>query len=332
MVDHKAIQIAFNNVTKIYPGSENPAVEQISFNVPAGSLVVILGPSGCGKTTLLKTVNRLVEPTSGSIMLGDKEIHDLPITELRCRIGYVIQQVGLFPHMTNYENVAVVPKLMGWDKKKIDQRIHELLETVGLPDPYLNRYPRQISGGEQQRIGLMRAMAGNPSIMLMDEPFASIDAINRNALQKELLRIQNQVNKTILFVTHDVEEAFRLADIIVVMRAGKKTQYGTPLEIITKPKNAFVEELVGTKDMLRKLSLIRVKSILNGKKREKKTQMIGQHKLRDTSAVHMDENLRTALSEFLKIDQEAINVVNDEDIIIGEIKFPDFRNALVEKD
>ncbi len=219
-MQHESAGIDLAEVTKRFPNEEHPAVDHVSFQVEPGSLIVLLGPSGCGKTTLLKMINRLYEPTSGQIHIGGTEIHDLPATELRRRIGYVIQQVGLFPHMTIEQNIAVVPRLEGWDRQRIDERINNLLETVGLPRAYRQRYPRQLSGGEQQRVGLARALAADPAILLMDEPFAAIDAITRASLQEELLRIQQKVHKTILFVTHDVEEALRLADKILVMRAG----------------------------------------------------------------------------------------------------------------
>jgi osmoprotectant transport system ATP-binding protein len=213
--------IVCEELTKIFPHAPQPAVNRVNFQVTSGELVVLLGPSGCGKTTLLKMINRLYEPSSGQILIEGTEVHELPVTGLRRRIGYVIQQVGLFPHMRIEQNIAIVPQLVGWEKDRIDKRVDELLDMVRLPREYRKRHPRQLSGGEQQRVGLARALAAEPAIMLMDEPFAAIDAIARTGLQDELLGIQRQLHKTILFVTHDVEEALRLADRIIVMRSGE---------------------------------------------------------------------------------------------------------------
>src|SRR5437868_9045009 len=251
--------IVFEHVTRRFPGSVRAAVDEVTLEVPHGHLVVLLGPSGCGKTTLLKMVNRLYEHDSGRILIEGREARSFKVTELRRRIGYVIQSTGLFPHMTVAENVAVVPQMLGWSKARIESRIDELLDLIGLsPQEYRNRYPAQLSGGQQQRVGLARAMAADPSIMLMDEPFAAIDNITRRRLQDELLRIQRVVRKTILFVTHDIEEAIRLADKIAVMREGHVVQYDTPLNILSAPADSFVAELVGAEDVLRRLSLLGV--------------------------------------------------------------------------
>lgn len=218
---------------------------------------MLLGPSGCGKTTLLKMINRLYEPTSGKVTIDGAEIRELSAPELRRKIGYVIQQAGLFPHMRVKDNVAVVPRLLKWDKKRIGERVDELLELVGLPsETYGRRYPMQLSGGEQQRVGLARALAAEPATMLMDEPFGALDAITRTRLQEELKRIHRQFGQTILFVTHDVEEAVRLADRIVVMREGEIVQVASPLEIVSDPADNFVANLVGARDVLRRLSLV----------------------------------------------------------------------------
>jgi osmoprotectant transport system ATP-binding protein len=213
--------IRFEHVVKQYPGAPRPAVDDVSLTVEAGSFVVLLGPSGCGKTTLLKMVNRLYEPTSGEIFIDDTEIHHLPVNTLRRQIGYVIQQVGLFPHMTVAKNIAVVPQLLGWPPKRIAARVDELLDLIGLPPTeYRGRYPAQLSGGQQQRVGLARALAADPGIMLMDEPFGAIDAITRTGLQDEMIRLQRTVRKTIVFVTHDVDEALKLADRVIVVTDG----------------------------------------------------------------------------------------------------------------
>lgn len=218
---------------------------------------MLLGPSGCGKTTLLKMINRIYEPTSGKIEINGVDALSLQPSTLRRQIGYVIQQTGLFPHMTIAGNVAVVPSLLNWDKAKTNNRVRELLELVGLPaDDYAHRYPSQLSGGEQQRVGLARALAVEPPTMLMDEPFGALDAITRRRLQDELVRIHQTISQTVVFVTHDIEEALRLADKIAVMRDGHIVQFDTPLKIMQQPANQFVADLVGADDVLRRFSLI----------------------------------------------------------------------------
>src|SRR5690349_5049975 len=254
--------IVVEQLSKQFPREPRPAVDQVSFAVEDGAFVVLLGPSGCGKTTLLKMINRLYEPSGGRILVGGVDARALKATALRRRIGYAIQQTGLFPHMRIAQNIAVVPRLLGWADPRIDARIDELLDLVGLPRSYRTRYPRQLSGGEQQRVGLARALAADPAIMLMDEPFGAIDAITRARLQDELAEIQRKLRKTIIFVTHDVEEALRLADKILIMREGQIVQYDTPLRILTRPHDAFVRDLVGAEDVLRGLSLVRVGAVL----------------------------------------------------------------------
>jgi osmoprotectant transport system ATP-binding protein len=251
-------------VVKDYGNGGRAAVDGVSLDVAPGEFIVLLGPSGCGKTTLLKMINRLFEPTSGTIRIDDLEVHDLPAPALRRKIGYVIQQTGLFPHMKVRDNVAVVPRLLKWDKARTRNRVNELLELVGLPpDDYGARYPNQLSGGEQQRVGLARALAAEPSTMLMDEPFGALDAITRTRLQEELKRIHRQFEQTILFVTHDVEEAVRLADRIVVMREGKIVQVDPPLNVVSKPADDFVADLVGARDVFRRMSLMPVSTAVS---------------------------------------------------------------------
>jgi osmoprotectant transport system ATP-binding protein len=326
-----AADIVCEEVSKQFENATRPAVDRVSLAVDAGSVVVLLGPSGCGKTTLLKMVNRLYEPTGGKIRIGGIEVHDLPATELRRRIGYQIQQVGLFPHMNIAMNISVVPRLLGWDKEKIARRSEYLLDMVGLPKEYLPRYPRQLSGGEQQRVGLARALAADPSILLMDEPFAAIDAINRACLQDELNEIHRKVKKTILFVTHDVEEAFRLADKIVIMKEGHLVQYGTPLEIVTRPYDAFVEELVGTQNMLRRLSLLNVQAVLDSRRGRKGgvVAQVGQANLPEGSPrVHAADDLRSALSLLLDSGTEAVPVVDYQERPVDQLSFADLKAAL----
>lgn len=241
----------------MYQPGGRPAVAGVSLDVQPGELIVLLGPSGCGKTTLLKMINRLYEPTSGTITIDGTEIRELPAPDLRRTIGYVIQQSGLFPHMRVEDNIAVVPSLLKWNRKRTVERVNELLDLVGLPSgTYGRRYPMQLSGGEQQRVGLARALAAEPSTMLMDEPFGALDAITRTRLQDELKRIHRQFGQTILFVTHDVEEAVRLADRIVVMFEGRIVQVDTPLQIVSHPADDFVANLVGARDVMRRLSLV----------------------------------------------------------------------------
>jgi osmoprotectant transport system ATP-binding protein len=255
--------IRFENVSKQFAHVGQTAVDRATFAVSEGSFVVLLGPSGCGKTTLLKMVNRLIEPTSGTIYLDGQDSRVMDATTLRRQIGYVIQQIGLFPHMTVAENVAVVPDLLKWPKETIAARVDEMLALVDLPpDEYRERYPAQLSGGQQQRVGVARALAGDPKVILMDEPFGAIDAITRTGLQDALLHLQRRLHKTILFVTHDVEEALRLADKMVVMKDGRVHQYDTPFNILKNPANDFVRELVGADDMVRQLGLIRVEAAM----------------------------------------------------------------------
>jgi len=221
-----------------------PAVDGVTLDVASGELLVLLGPSGCGKTTLLKTVNRLVEPGGGRVLLGGTDVRDVPATTLRRGIGYAIQATGLFPHRTVAGNVAVVPKLLGWDRARIAARVAAMLDLVGLPADFAARYPRQLSGGEAQRVGLARALAGDPATLLMDEPFGALDAISRARLQEALLDIQDRLRKTILFVTHDVAEAERLADRVAVMDAGRVVQVGPPAALRAHPADPLVAALL----------------------------------------------------------------------------------------
>ncbi len=313
-----ASAIAFEGVTKVYPGAERPSVAEVSLAVEPGRLVVLLGPSGCGKTTLLKMVNRLYEPTAGRILLDGVDIKSLPAPRLRRRIGYVIQQTGLFPHMRVEENIAVVPKLLGWDKRRIERRVVDLLTLIGLPPAeYRRRYPAQLSGGEQQRVGLARALAAEPTTLLMDEPFGALDAITRTRLQEELRRIHRQFGQTVLFVTHDIEEAVRLADRIVVMRLGRVVQYGAPLEIVMRPADEFVADLVGADDVLRRLSLLRVSDLV-----QTTVTPGGPEIARSADA-------RTALSLLLESGASALTVVDEDARTIGSLDLVTIQAASV---
>ena len=242
-----AAAVEFRNVVKKFPGASYNALDHVDLQIEEGALVTVLGTSGCGKTTLIKLINRIYEPDEGEILLSGKNIQQIDPITLRRGIGYVIQQIGLFPHMTIYENIATVPKILKWDKDRIDARVAELLRLVDLPpEEFQNRYPRQLSGGQQQRVGLIRALAADPSLMLFDEPFGAIDAINRANLQDELLRIHRQSNKTFVFVTHDIGEALKLGTRVLIMDHGAIQQYAAPEEILAHPANAFVEALIRT--------------------------------------------------------------------------------------
>jgi osmoprotectant transport system ATP-binding protein len=312
--------IAFVHVTKRFRSAGLPAVDDVSLEVPTGHLVVLLGPSGCGKTTMLKMVNRLYEHDEGQILVEGQEVGSFKVAALRRRIGYVIQSTGLFPHMTVAKNIATVPEMLHWDKARIRRRVDELLELVGLPPAeYCERYPAQLSGGQQQRVGLARAMAADPSIMLMDEPFAAIDNITRRRLQDELLDIQGKVRKTILFVTHDVEEAIRLADKMAVMREGKIVQYGTPLDILSSPADDFVAKLVGAEDALRRLGLLTVESLMSKGGRA--------YPGVDGVALRPDNTLREALGLMLMTGANTLSVVDDDGSPIGTMSLDTIREA-----
>jgi len=261
-----AATVAFDHVTKRYPGTGKGhpgAVEDLSLEVAAGKICVLVGPSGCGKTTSLKMVNRLIEPTSGRILIDGADAARRDVTELRRSIGYVIQQVGLFPHQTIGENVATVPRLLGWPEARRRERSEELLGLVGLdPATYRDRYPSQLSGGERQRVGVARALAADPPVMLMDEPFGAVDPIVRERLQNEFLRLQADLAKTILFVTHDIDEAIKIGDLVAVMQVGGHlAQFGTPEEILANPASDFVARFVGADRGLKRLALSRVESL-----------------------------------------------------------------------
>jgi osmoprotectant transport system ATP-binding protein len=252
-----AAEIVFDHVTKRYAGSERPAVDDLNITIPAGEICVVIGPSGGGKTTAMKLVNRLITLTEGDITIDGESVMKLDPVELRRGIGYVIQQIGLFPHMTIEANVATVPKLVGWDKQRTRQRSRELLDLVGLdPDEYAKRYPSQLSGGQRQRVGLARAMAADPPLMLMDEPFGAIDPITRDRLQNDFLRLHREVRKTVIFVTHDIDEAIKMGDRICILRqGGRLAQYDTPEAILANPADEFVADFVGADRGLKRLGL-----------------------------------------------------------------------------
>jgi osmoprotectant transport system ATP-binding protein len=313
--------IVIDHVSRRYGAEARPAVDDVSLAVEAGEFVTLLGPSGCGKTTLLKMINRLVEPTSGRILVNGEDTSAVSPTALRRRIGYVIQQTGLFPHMRIEDNIGAVPRLLGWDKARVNARIDELLDLIGLPASYRQRYPRQLSGGEQQRVGVARALASDPPIVLMDEPFGAIDAINRLRLQDEMLRIQTVLHKTIMFVTHDVEEAFRLGDRIVVMREGRIVQEGAPLDLATAPHDAFVSDLIGAGDMLRRMSMLSVAQAQLQPIDSRLDVDRGPHVLRSA-------DLRSALGLLLQSGAPALIVVDESGQPCGKLDFAAMRAVL----
>jgi osmoprotectant transport system ATP-binding protein len=256
-----AAAIEFREVTKRYEGRETAAVRDLSLDVPAGEICVLIGPSGSGKTTAMKMVNRLISITSGDITIGGQSVRSLDLTELRRGIGYVFQQIGLFPHMSVEDNIGTVPRLLGWPKQRIRERVAELLELVGLEQSDARRYPGQFSGGQRQRIGVARAMAADPPIMLMDEPFGAIDPITRERLTNDFLRLHAEVRKTVIFVTHDIDEAIKVGHRIAILKQGSLVQYGTPDEILADPADDFVADFVGADRGLKRLLLRQLRDI-----------------------------------------------------------------------
>jgi osmoprotectant transport system ATP-binding protein len=311
--------IEFRGVSKIYPGSSQPVVNDLSFEVLDGEICVLVGPSGCGKTTSMRMVNRLIEPSKGEILIDGEPNTAMSGTKLRRHIGYAIQQIGLFPHRTIADNIATVPQLLDWRKDRITARVDELLELVGLdPAQYRDRYPAELSGGQQQRVGVARAMAADPPIMLMDEPFGAVDPITRNRLQDEFLRIQGEIKKTIVFVTHDIDEAIKMGDKIAILKEGGiLAQYDTPENILAAPNSEFVSSFVGTDRVLKRLSLLRVSDIEleppNG---------AGDRLPRLSERM----NLKDALSELIGADAERAVVVSDaEDRVRGTLSIETIR-------
>ena len=289
-----AAEIVFDRVTKRYEGRDQAAVENLSLTIPAGEICVLVGPSGAGKTTAMKLVNRLIELDEGDIRIDGTSIRDQDVVELRRGIGYVIQQVGLFPHMTIAENIATVPRLLGWPKARTKERTSELLELVGLDSDYADRYPAQLSGGQRQRVGLARALAVDPPLMLMDEPFGALDPITRDRLQLEFLRLHEEVRRTVIFVTHDIDEAIKLGDRIAILReGGHLAQYDTPDRILAHPADEFVERFVGADRGLKRLALRRLEEIelepLNGTPPADAPRAPGSTTLRDALSLMMSE-------------------------------------------
>ena len=309
------------NVTKQYPNQDQAAVENFSMKINPGELIMLVGPSGCGKTTTMKMINRIIEPTSGSITIDGEDVLSLDQNTLRRRIGYVIQQIGLFPHMTIAENVSVVPKLLGWSKEKTNARVEELLSVVELdPKTYMNRYPKQLSGGQQQRVGVARALAADPPVMLMDEPFGATDPITREKLQAEFLRLQESIGKTIVFVTHDFDEAIKLGDRIAVLGPKSKIeQFDTPAKILANPASAYVSSFIGEGAALKRLALL----------------LVGNTKMGAASKAHakagsvkVSDNLREALDRIVLAGGNTIGVQDSSGAVVGSLSIEQISEAL----
>ncbi|MEK4759741.1 ABC transporter ATP-binding protein [Viridibacillus sp. FSL E2-0187] len=296
--------IVFENVSKRYDDNQ-PAVNYLNLEIKKGEFFVIIGPSGCGKTTLLKMINRLIRLTEGTIKIEGKRISDYDINELRWNIGYVLQQIALFPHMTIEENIAIVPELKKWSKEQIQQRVHELLNMVGLEaDKYSQRKPAELSGGEQQRVGVVRALAADPEVILMDEPFSALDPISRTKLQDDLLNLQRTIKKTIVFVSHDMQEALKLGDRICVMKDGEIVQLGTPQEIMQNPANDFVREFIGLNQNFE--DTFNIESIIQPISKENVYLQV-------LHRVSVKDSLQVILNNL--VDHEAISVDQDGEII-----------------
>jgi osmoprotectant transport system ATP-binding protein len=319
-----AAEIVFRNVTKRYPGRSAPAVNDLSLTIEPGEICVLVGPSGGGKTTAMKMVNRLIDITEGDILIDGRSVRELDVTELRRGIGYVIQQVGLFPHMSIADNIATVPRLLGWPKARIRERVRELLELVGLEVEYGDRYPSQLSGGQRQRVGLARALAADPPVMLMDEPFGALDPLTRVRLQNEFLRLQRTVGKTVIFVTHDIDEAIKLGDRIAILReGGMLAQYDTPDEILAKPADDFVARFVGEDRGLKRLSLMGLGEVtLDPAERHEP----GDPELEGSTS------LRDALSIMLSLGRGRASVLDGNGRIKGSISFTQISRLLGAED
>jgi osmoprotectant transport system ATP-binding protein len=309
-----AAEIAFDHVTKHYAGREAAAVDDLTLEIPAGTFCVLVGPSGGGKTTALKMINRLIPFDSGEIRIDGRSILDLPLVELRRGIGYVIQQIGLFPHMSVGENIGTVPRLLGWPKPKVRARTAELLELVGLEAGDTARYPAQLSGGQRQRVGLARALAANPPVLLMDEPFGALDPITRFRLQTELRRLQREVGKTVIFVTHDIDEAIRMGDRIAILReGGVLAQYDTPDAILARPADDFVKQFIGEDRALRRLALRTLESV------PVEPVPVGASGAR----LRKQTTVRNAVSQMLETDEDQIVIVDDDGSELGLFRLAD---------
>jgi osmoprotectant transport system ATP-binding protein len=315
----QAAELELRDVSKRYPGQREPAIRELSLIVPAGEVCVLVGPSGSGKTTAMRLINRMIPITSGDILLGGRSVLERDPRQLRREIGYVIQQVGLFPHQTVGENIATVPRLLGWPKDRIVARVRELLELIGLdPQEMTGRYPAQLSGGQRQRVGVARALAADPPLMLMDEPFGAIDPINRARLQDEFLRLQEMVKKTVVFVTHDIDEAIKMGDRIAILRdGGVLAQYDTPREILTHPADEFVAQFVGADRGLKRLALTKVAELKLAEPNGLRADLPADGRADGVRRVSAETSVRDALSLMLTEGGEALTVVDGDGRVEG---------------
>jgi osmoprotectant transport system ATP-binding protein len=319
--------IEFDSVTKIY-SDQTVAIKDVSFEVECGTTTVFVGPSGCGKTTTMTLANRMQDPTEGTVYYDGTDVQDLDKVNLRRDIGYVIQEIGLFDHMTVGENIATVPELKGWDQSHIDDRVNELLELMDLPPTtYRDQYPTALSGGQQQRVGVARALAADPDVILMDEPFGALDPITREELQNEFLEIQARIDTTILFVTHDINEALKMGDKIAIFDVGELVQYGSPQEILHDPANDFVKEFIGADRTLKELQITPVRDIMSEQipaAEQTATRSINDTEVNSTAAladgtggqyVTPTDTVDIALSRMIEVDTKSLPVVKDDDVV-----------------
>jgi osmoprotectant transport system ATP-binding protein len=306
----QAAELELRHVEKRYPGQREPAIPDLTFKVGAGEVCVLVGPSGSGKTTAMRLINRMIPLTAGDILLGGQSILGREPTELRKQIGYVIQQIGLFPHQTVTDNIATVPRLLGWPGERVRSRVRELLALIGMdPDEIGPRYPSQLSGGQRQRVGVARALAADPPLMLMDEPFGAIDPINRSRLQDEFLRLQARVRKTVVFVTHDIDEAIKMGDRIAILReGGQLAQYDTPAEILTSPADDFVASFVGADRALKRLGLAALVDV----------ELVAPNGNRPSDRrIPVTYSVRDALSAVLAGGGRPVTVIDEDGDVVG---------------
>ena len=304
--------IKIEEVIKKYPGMERPAVDKLYLNIEEGEICTFVGPSGCGKTTTLKMINRIIEPSGGKIYVNGENVIDQDPNELRKKIGYVIQKTGLFPHYSVFDNIAIVPRLLGWEEDRVEKRVVELLKLMNLdPDENRDKFPKALSGGQSQRVGVARAMAADPPVMLMDEPFGAVDPITRNQLQNEFLKLQKKVKKTICFVTHDIDEAIKMGDKIAIMDEGKLVQFDTPENILFAPKNAFVQEFVGSDRSLKVLNLLRVTTVMR----------------KNIKRVKDDVEIEEIKKHFRNPDTNRLLIHNDQQEVEGYLAKEDLEKA-----
>jgi len=329
--------IRFDDVTKVYDDG-TVAIENLSFEVDEGTTTVLVGPSGCGKTTTMKLVNRLEDPTEGTVYFEGEDVQEQDPIDLRRRIGYVIQEIGLFGHMSVAENVATVPELKGWDRDRIDDRVNELLALMDLPpDDFRDQYPGELSGGQRQRVGVARALAADPDVLLMDEPFGALDPITRENLQNEFLDIQERIDTTILFVTHSIDEALKMGDKIAIFDVGELVRYDTPADILENPGSEFVADFIGADRTLKQLQVTQVRKVMHDEVAEEYADLVAQVDAADTTdpeggiiPVEQNDSAQTALSRIIQAGTDAIPVV-DDDRVVGVVTERAIREGTVDR-